>query len=185
MGRPSKLTDKQWESIGSRLLAGEKPADLAREFGVSRAVISSRFSKRNETVKTVANQILDAEAAVFSLPVSEQVSVFALANELRAISRHLAGAGKFGAATAHRLSGIAHAKVQEIDDAKPLDADSLESLKGVAVLTKMANEASTIGLNLLSANRDMAKRAAEDEPVTPVRVVVQVEDASTPEPEAQ
>ena len=70
---------------------------------------------------------------------------------------HLAGAGKFGAATAHRLSGIAHAKVQEIDDAKPLDAESIESLRGVAVLTKMANESAVIGIGLLAANKDMIK----------------------------
>lgn len=35
MGRPSKLTDAQWETIGKRLLAGESTSALAREFGVS------------------------------------------------------------------------------------------------------------------------------------------------------
>lgn len=70
---------------------------------------------------------------------------------------HLAGAAKFGSATAHRLSGIAHGKVAEIDDAAPLDEKSLESLKGVAVLTKMANDASQIGVNLLAANKEMIR----------------------------
>jgi hypothetical protein len=32
MGRPSKLTDKQWDKSAQRLLKGEKAADLAREF---------------------------------------------------------------------------------------------------------------------------------------------------------
>lgn len=157
MGRPSKLTDAQWAQIRKRLLAGEKAADLAREYRVSPAAISTRVSKRIETVKTVANQLVAAEQALRSLPIAEQIETVSLADDLRAMSTHLAGAGKFGAATAHRLSGIANAKVQEIDDASPLNAESLESLKGVAVLTRLANDASTIAVNLLAANKDMVK----------------------------
>ena len=140
MGRPSKLTDKQWAEIQKRLLAGEKAADLAREFKVSKTRISERFSERNGTVKAVANQLVAAEVALRQLPVTEQIAALTLADELKAISKHLAGAAKYGAATAHRLSGIAHAKVQEIDDAAPMDDTSREALRDVAVLTKLANE---------------------------------------------
>lgn len=157
MGRPSKLTEQQWETIRKRLLAGDKTSDLAREFKISKTRISARFAGRTETVKAVANQLVSAEVSLRSLPVAEQLAALTLADELRAISMHLAGAAKFGSATAHRLAGIAHAKVQEIDDAAPLNAESMESLKGVAVLTKMANEASTIGLNLLNANKEAVK----------------------------
>jgi hypothetical protein len=159
MGRPSKLTDAQWEELKGRLARGEKAADLAKEYDVSKTAISNRVSKRIETVKDVANQIVKTEEALRSLPVSEQLLAVSLATELAAVSMHLAGAAKFGAATAHRLSGIAHAKVQEIDDAKPLGDESLTALKGVAVLTKLANESSQIGLNLLAANKDMIKEA--------------------------
>lgn len=157
MGRPSKLTPEQWESIKKRLLAGEKASDLGREFNVSKTAISARFSKRIETVKTVANQLVSAESALRALPVSEQLSALSLADDLRAISTHLAGAAKYGSATAHRLAGIAHAKVQEIDDAAPLNAESIESLRGVAVLTKLANESATIGTALLAANKEMIR----------------------------
>lgn len=184
MGRPSKLTEKQWAAIGARLLKGEKAAKLAREFKVSPTTISERFSKRVSEVRNVAGQLVEAEQALRSLPIAEQVSALNLADEMRAISTHLAGAAKYGAATAHRLSGIAHAKVQEIDDAAPLDEESLESLKGVAVLTRMANESSTIGLNLLNANKDMMKTVQYGAPL-PVKIVVQVEDASRPESETQ
>lgn len=159
MGRPSKLSDAKWEELKQRLAKGEKAADLAREYNVSKAAISTRVSKRIETIKTVANQIVTAEEALSSLSISEQLLTVSLANDLRAISTHLAGAAKFGAATAHRLNGIAHSKVQEIDDAAPLDAGSLDALKGVAVLTKLANDASQIGVNLLAANKDMIKEA--------------------------
>jgi hypothetical protein len=185
VARPSKLTDKQWQEIRKRLLAGEKPSDLAKEYKVSRATISERGSRTVGNIKSVANQLVAAESSLRALPVTEQLEALSLADELRAISSHLAGAARFGSATSHRLSGIAHAKVQEIDDAAPLDEESLEALKGVAVLTKLANESSVIGMNLLSANKDMVKQANQQEPVQPVRVFVRVEDASRPEPQAQ
>lgn len=154
MARPSKLTDAQWEKIGKRLLAGESASALAREFGVSKSTISERFSERNQNVKDAANQIVAAESALSKLNVSEQMAARSLADDLKAISEHLAGAARFGAATAHRLSGIAHNKVSEIDDAAPLNDESLGTLKGIAVLTKMANESSEIGVNLLRANKE-------------------------------
>lgn len=159
MGRKSKLTESQWETVGKRLLAGEKAASLAKEFNVDRAAISRKFAQPIATVKAVANQILATEEALKSLPIAQQINAINLADQLRSISGHLAGAANFGAATAHRLSGIAHAKVQEIDDAAPLNTESMESLKGVAVLTRMANEASDIGINLLRANKDRMEEA--------------------------
>jgi AcrR family transcriptional regulator len=154
MGRTSKLTEKQWESIGKRLLSGESASSLAREFGVSKAAISQRFSKRHDEIKAVANQIVTTERALSKLNVSEQLAARSLADDLKAVSEHLLGAARYGSATAHRLAGIAHNKAAEIDDAAPLTDKSLDSLKGIAVLTKMANEASEIGVNLLRANKD-------------------------------
>jgi hypothetical protein len=154
MGRPSKLTDKQWDQIKKRLLAGEKASVLAKEFGVSRATVSERCSRTVGNIKTVAHQVVAADFAFRSLDVSEQLSAISLIDELKSISSHLAGAGKYGAATAHRLSGIAHAKAQEIDDAAPLDGASMDALKGIAGLTRLANEASEIGMNLLKANKE-------------------------------
>lgn len=185
MGRPSKLTDRQWEQVGKRLLAGEKARHLAKEYGVAESTIRERFSGVNAEIKSVANQIVATESALKALPVSAQIAAHDLAAQLRSISGHLAGAANYGAATAHRLSGIAHAKVQEIDDAAPLDEKSLEALKGVAVLTRMANDSSMIGMNLLSANKEMVKAGMGEEPVLPVSIIVQVEDASVPEPSAQ
>lgn len=154
MARPSKLTDAQWEKIGKRLLAGEKTADLSREYKVSPAAISQRFSKRTETIKAVANQLVATEQAFGKLNVSEQFAARSLADDLKAISEHLAGAARFGASTAHRLAGIANAKASEIDDGSPVSEGSLQALKGIAALTRMANDASEIGLNLLKANKD-------------------------------
>lgn len=174
MGRPSKLTDAQWEKIGKRLLAGESASALAREFGVSKASVSGRFSERSKNVKAVANQIVTTDRALSFLNVSEQIAAFSLADELKAISKHLAGAGKLGAMTAHRLNGIAQAKSLEIDDAAPLDDKSRTTLSDVAALGRIANGAAEIGINLLRANKDMTP---EDDSPTPVAITFGVKDA--------
>lgn len=156
MGRKSSLTDEQWAEIGKRLLSGTESArSLAREFGTSEASVRRKFPSQRNDVKSVAKQIVAAEVALKQLPIASQIDALNLVDDLKAISSHLASAGKYGAATAHRLSGIAHAKVSEIDDATPLDSQGIEALKGIAVLTRMANESSEIGLNLLRANKDV------------------------------
>lgn len=154
MGRKSALTEKQWQQIGARLLKGEKGRVLAREFGVSEAAIRKRFGAQTKQIKDVANQLVAAETAFSALPIGAQISARTLADELKEISMHLAGAARYGAATAHRLSGIANAKVGEIDDDAPLDDDSLKTLKGISVLTQMANSAAEIPIGLLKANKE-------------------------------
>lgn len=154
MGRKSSLTEKQWAEIGGRLLKGESARALAREFSTSEASVRRKFPSQRKDVKDVANQLFAAETALKSLPISSQIDALNLVDELKAISTHLASAGKYGAATSHRLMGIAHNKVIEIDDAAPLTEQGIETLKGIAILTKMANSSSEIGLNLLRANKD-------------------------------
>jgi hypothetical protein len=157
MGRKSKLTEKQWEDIGKRLLAGEKARALAREFDISEAAIRARLSAQTAEIKTVANQVVAAESALKALPISSQIAALNLADELRAISSHLASAAKYGAASAHRLAGIAHDQVSKVDDAEP--EKSLEVLQRFGVLTKLSNESAQLGINLLSANKEMIKES--------------------------
>ena len=161
MGRPSKLTPKQWAEVERRFLMGEKADDLGREFRISGSSIRERFSSLRGKVKTVADQLVSSEQALRSLPVSAQLSALQLADELRAISMHLASAARYSSATSHRLAGIAHAEVQKIDDAAPLEA-SMASLRNVSALTELANKSATIGLNLLAANKDVVKPATPD-----------------------
>jgi hypothetical protein len=152
MGRPSKLTDDQWADAKRRILAGESPADVARHYGVSRATMSTRVSNRVLEIKTVAEQVVQAERSLAALPVSEQLLTVSLASRLRAISDNLASAAHHGAATAHRLNALANAEVGRVDDAEPMA--SLENLRNVGVLTKLANDSASIALNLLAANKE-------------------------------
>lgn len=152
MARPSRLTDDQCAQIKKRLLAGESYGKLAKEFGVSKATLVTRFSDRLLTVKTVANQLVAADDALNNLPVNDQSDALELFKGLREISRHAIGAGNFGMAIAHRLSGIASGIVERVDDANPLK--SLEDLKAVMLMGRIANEHAHIGLNLLAANKE-------------------------------
>jgi transposase-like protein len=145
MGRPSKLTPSQWEEVGKRLVGGETASELAREYGVALSQVSRRFSQVSQTrVRNVAQ-------ALVALPVKEHAAALSLADELRSISGHLAAAARYGSSTAHRLQALAHGEVQKIDDAEPLE--SIDALKGVSALTRLANDAATTGLALLTANK--------------------------------
>jgi hypothetical protein len=172
MGRKSSLTPEQWVEIERRhLVDGESVRSLAKEFSVDEAAIRRKINpqksadeKSTKSLRELADAKLSADKAVkeisaeiSALPIARQQIVSDLAQKLMNISGHLASAAEYGAATAHRLSGIAHMKIAEIDDSKPLDPQSIETLKGIAVLTKMANESSEIAVNLLTANKETVK----------------------------
>lgn len=110
-------------------------------------------------MRETARQIADAQSALAALPVAQQYTALSLAEKLRNISGSLASAAELGAATAHRLHALANSEVAKVDDAEPMA--SLDSLRNVGVLTKLANDSSHIALNLLAANKDRVK-AAED-----------------------
>lgn len=169
MARPSKLTPGQWDEVGRRLLAGETARALGREFDVSEAAIRKRFgahqsvSAQSAQVRTVAEKLAEANSALESLPAAQRAVAVSLADKLRNISTSLASAAELGAATAHRLQALANTEVAKIDDAQPLT--SLENLKGVKVLTDLANGASSIALNLLAANKEAVQKInTGDEP---------------------
>lgn len=152
-GRPSKLTPTQWETIGHRLALGEAAYSLGKEFNIAASQISRKFKGVSH------DRVRSAAQALAALPVKDQAAALSLADELRSISGHLAAAGRYGASTAHRLSKLAHGEVQKIDDVNPLE--SVDALRGVSALTRLANESASTGLNLLAANKDAAKDAAK------------------------
>lgn len=169
MGRKSALTPEQWAEVERRhLVDGESVNSLAKEFGVNEGTIRKKInpnnSEREKSGKPLRElalekihadkRVKDISEQIAALPIARQQIVTDLAQRLSNISGHLASAAEYGAATAHRLAGIAHMKAAEIDDAQPLDEESIKSLKGIAVLTRMANESSEIGLNLLRANKE-------------------------------
>ena len=170
MARPSKLTPEQWKAVERRVLDGESIRSLAKEFGVSEGAIRQRVSTQTTHVRNVAEKLASAQTALAELPIRQQYIAVSLADKLRNISTSLASAAELGAATAHRLQALANSEVAKIDDADPLV--SIESLKGVAVLTKLANESAATGLNLLSANKDAVQKLNDPgEQVPTIKVI--------------
>lgn len=165
MGRPSKLSDTQWADVHRRLLAGETARSLGREYGLSEAAIRKRFgahqnlSAQSAQVRTAAEKLADAHMALEALPPAQRVVAESLADKLRSISNSLASAAELGAKTAHRLQALANSQVAKVDDADPLL--SVEALKGVSALTRLANDSSHIALNLLSANKERVQKLDE------------------------
>lgn len=188
MGRKSSLTPDQWIQIERRIvLDGESVNALAKEFSINESCIrrkikpnkaekAERAIKLDPSLPEIAAEKIAADSAlarinhrIAELPYAKQQIVSDLTSRLTNISGHLCSAAEYGAATAHRLSGIANGKAAEIDDAAPIDEESLVALKGIAALTRMANESANIGLNLLSANKDRIKEMdnAGNEPPNP------------------
>lgn len=180
MGRKSSLTPEQWIEIERRhLIDGESINSLATEFGVNESSIRRRIKPNKaelpsgeKPLRRLAEEKAEADTRsrriaeqIAELPIARQQIVNDLASALTDISMHLAAAARYGAQTAHRLSGIAKAQAEKIDDAEPLAPESVLALKGISALTKMANDASEIGVNLLRANKeaveDINKRAQE------------------------
>lgn len=168
MGRKSKLSEAQWAEVFRRLLEGESRRKLAEEFGLSEASIRQREAKSAKTpqVQQVARMIVETEVALKSLPIPAQINARNLAAKLRSISDSLASAAELGSRTAHRLQALANSEVGKVDDANPLE--SVEALKGVSALTRLANDSASIALNLLAANKETVKRlnGEGDEPAS-------------------
>lgn len=169
MGRKSALTPEQWAEVERRhLIDGESINSLAKEFGVNEGTIRKKINpnkseqeKTGKPLQVLACEKIEAEKTVrdiseqiAALPMVRQATFNSLVTKLTNISEHIASAAEYGAATAHRLSALAHSEVAKIDDASPLSSG--ENLRGIAALTSLANESGKIALNLLAANKDKA-----------------------------
>lgn len=162
MGRKSKLTPEQWAEVDRRLLEGQAIRRVAEDYPITEASIRARLAKlgRREDVQQVAAKLVDAQRSLEALPISARITAQNLAEKLRSISDSLACAAELGAKTAHRLHSIANTQAAMVDDAEP--SKSLENLKMVGALSKLANDSSHISLNLLAANRERVQRLADE-----------------------
>ena len=173
MGRPSKLTDKQWAEIQQRLLAGETTRALGTEFGISNVAVNKRFSSRNKEIKSVANQILATEQNLKALPVSSQIVAVSLADRLRAASMYLADSAVSGARTGAHLKAVAGFHAEMVTRTNAGDAEGVALQRVIAGLTQVANESEKTALNLIAANKDTVK---ERETERVIRVVNSPDD---------
>lgn len=152
MGRPSKLTDKQWGEIGRRLAQGEPLRALAREYRVGASRISERFSERVTDIKQLAATIAGSEMEFERLPVSEQCSVRTLADQLKGIESNYMQATDRSSRTAVKMARLAG----RIADDMPEDltsADAVASAVAVTELTKTMNLALQPASTMITASK--------------------------------
>lgn len=164
MGRPSKLSEKQWAEVERRLLEGETPASLAKEYGIDRAALTRKFSQQLRNVKNLAKQIVTVESALRELPVAQQVQVINLAEQLKQMSGHIASAGNDLAIVGKMFAKAAKDATSKImfqaldDDGETVNPQRLsactEEIAAVMKSALVANESSKISLNLLNANKE-------------------------------
>lgn len=162
-----------------KLRAGAGTCQVADEYGVSPSVISTRFPKKNLKVSETAMKLADAHESLAMLPLNEQYAAINLAEKLRSISHSLSDSAVLAAMTSHRLAALANAQVCKVDDVDPTSEESINTLRGIALMTKLANDSSSLGLGLLSANRDAMKNINnEDDSPEPKQIVFNVVDAN-------
>lgn len=186
MGRKSPLTPEQWLDVERRhLIDGESVRALAKEYGVDEAAIRRRINpnksaksapgKSGKSLRELAEEKVRAEsvfrdisAEISALPVARQQIVANLAQKLTSISTHMVCAAEYGAATAHRLMGIAHTQSALVDESDPNGEDSAKALRSIDSLTNMANTSSALGMSLLRANREAVADLTRKPPPPPV-----------------
>lgn len=147
MSRTSKLSEKQWLEIERRLEAGESVRALAREFKISPSAISARFSEQQKKIKKVTNQIVEANQALKSLPLSAQISVHNRTQRLMAIQAATDDAAIAGSNISKIVSEAAHRRVKAATDDELIDAEYLKSLMAAGMVS---NTHAKIGLDVMS-----------------------------------
>ena len=151
------------------MVDGESVLALAIEFKVNESSIrrkikpnsadkAERAQRHHPELRDIAAEKVRADAElkrvsqqIAELPYAKQQIVSDLARKLSNISEHLGSAAEFSAASAHRLSLMANQQLEQVDEVDPIK--SVNALQAVALLQKMANTSSEIGLNLLRANK--------------------------------
>ena len=115
--------------------------------GAIRAVIA-----QSAQVREIAHQVAEVQDAVEKLPPFQRDVVFDLAASLRNVSRSLTKAAELGADTSMRLQEMASTQIRKVNQDDP--TKSIEELKSVGIMTRLANDSASIALNLLAANKD-------------------------------
>lgn len=153
------------------MLAGEAPANLCREFGVSAAAVSKRFGKQKEISKKAGEDLARAQLAVAALPPAARRAATLLADKLVSISEKMADGCEHAASTFVGLKSMANAQFLKIDTVNPLkDAESILAFKTLAAITEMANKVAVTPMNLLAANKE-AFRHGDTEGAGVIRLV--------------
>lgn len=162
MARPSKLTEKQWDEVIRRHLAGESISKLAAEFSIARSAMSEKISDRSNRIKTVANQMVTAERAMKELPVTDRVHVETVRSRLSILEDVYLQTADIAARNSRYMHNLAGEQKQYVDDAQPLASKSSRGAVDAFIkLTNAGNAAMVIPSTLLKASQERLKDEAQ------------------------
>ena len=165
MGRSAKLSDRQKAEIIRRLIAKESAAKLIKEFKISKSLFYSLFSGQISGIQEDAKVLADAELRVASYPISGQVAIRTLADQLKDIENSYANGAAAGARSADRLHNLADRAsarlVQRADEEDGLDPKDVAL---VSALHQTANQGATMASNMIAANRAAVPTTPSERP---------------------
>lgn len=174
MGRKSKLTEKQWDEVIRRNLAGESISKLAAEFEVSRSAMTEKISARVSGIKDVANQMVTAERAFRSVPAADRPHVITVRDRLSVLEDIYLQTAEVAARNSMHMHNLAAEQKQFMDDADPLGHPaSKAAVKAFTSLTAAGNLAMVVPSTLLKASQE--SRAADAANNAPERKVIVID----------
>lgn len=159
-----RLTPLQWANIHMRLRMGEKQADLAREYGITRQSINYKFAgvvEESPIEKAAAKIVIAHEYANAELekhPPKIQAKAWDMAKALMSISESLTEGALQGAMNFKKLSTLANEMTEEMLDK---GGDS-QMLAVISAITKTANEAAAPSMGLLNINKQTVDRLTKN-----------------------
>lgn len=157
--KPS-ISDATWTDVIRRFIVmGESASALAREIGVTEGAVRSRASTKRYEVKELANQMVEVERKYNAYDRTTKTLIDDMAAQLRAVSSNLTRAAIASSDTSAKLSLIVNRQVSKINPEDPLESEDI--LKTISGMTKMANDASVIGVALINASHKAPKEADE------------------------
>ena len=185
-----RLSKHQWDEIIRRATV-EPNTKLAEEFGIPESTIRARIKKEmtrpesesdsptgkaiKQEVRAAAEKIVESRQALANLTETGRKVAYSLADELEMLGRTLMASAQNGARTSRKLSAIAAKQVAAVNREKPME--SQEELQAIAALTKISNEAGSMGMSLLNLGRAQAFAQANEKEAQPVSITVEVKDA--------
>ena len=160
---PRKIDDKTQADILRRIAEGEPLRSIAKDTGIPESTIRTRFSRVSAQVKSVANQIVEAEREFSALPIPAQSVASDIAARIRYLQDVTTSVAAKGAMVASIMMNEAERRGREIGPSSEVD-----ELAAVSGCVRTATEAVKPALTLLAMHKD----AVKPEPPPAPRIVV-------------
>jgi len=183
MSRPPKLSAEIKEEIRRKLLAGERPVDLAPEYGVTIKTISrmkreAQYPENGhmrvpvDDIKAAAAKSLQNDLAdpivrplLEAMGDQDRSLFYSHKADLMEITLQLSMASKYSAQNAHKLSRMAQAQLSKINEDAPTEDGGRDLLNNAMMYQAGANECAKTPMKLFEIATKQPPPQPEDKPI--------------------